>query len=295
MAAITSAANTGVTEMELIASIVEKNRLANTVLMGTTTDRSNLLIPGVKSLELPRFHNTDSAGFRRFGDPETQNPDGETAVAKKTVTLENDVINLDQWKNLSYSMADRVIVQSRVPLISEFAKQAGKDMARYQDESVQTAYQSLTATVIYNGPADPDIPALTATMSLSNISQARLLLDKEYVDRSDRFLVISPAQEKAIINLDNFKNADQYGSREALINGEVGRIYGFTVILSTLLADDEAYAVHKKCVNTATQKGLDFETQREDVTLRSTCYSFAIGWGLTVMDGGAYGVKFAIV
>ena len=168
-------------------------------------------------------------------------------------------------------------------------------MARYMDTSVQAAYASLTASVIYNGPADAEIPALTATISLSNIAQARLILDKEFVDSRDRYLIISPAQEKAIINLDNFKQADKYGSREALLNGEVGQIYGFTVIKSSLLDDDEAYAVHKKCVNFAMQQGLDMETQREDVEIRSTAYSFAVGWGLTVMDGGAYGVKFSLV
>jgi len=294
MAAITSAANVGVTEMELIASIVEENRLANTVLMNTTEDRSNLLQPGIKSLELPRFHATDSAGFRRFGDPDTQNPDGETPVALKTVTLDVDIINLNQWKNLSYRLPDRVVAQNRVNLISEFAAQAGKDMARYMDESVRVVYATLTQAVTYDGPADADIPALTATISLSNIAQARLILDKQYVSSMNRFLIISPAQEKAIIKMDNFVNADQYGSREALLNGEVGRIYGFTVIKSTLLADDESYAVHKHCVNTAMQKALDYETQRADVTIRATDYSFAVGWGLTLMDGGAYGVKFEL-
>jgi hypothetical protein len=42
------------------------------------------------------------------------------------------------------------------------------------------------------------------------------------------------------------------------------------------------------------QKSVDYETQRADVTLRATDYSFAVGWGLTVMDGGAYGVKFEL-
>lgn len=294
MAAITSAANTGVTEMDLIASIVEENRVVNTVIMNTATDRSNLLIPGLKSLELPRFSSTDTAGNRRFGDPSDQNQDGETPAPFQEVTLESDVINLDQWKNLPYRLADRIVAQSRVPLVSEFAKQAGKDMARYMDDSVRAAYATLTAAVTYTGAADPSIPALTATISLNDIAQARLLLDKQFVDDMDRFLIISPAQEKAIINLDNFRKADEYGSREALLNGEVGRIYGFTVIKSTLLGDAEAYAVHKHCVNFAMQKELDFESQRADVMLRATDYSFAVGWGLTVMDGGAYGVKFEL-
>lgn len=294
MAAITSAANTGVTEMDLIASIVEENRLVNTVIMQTATDRSNLLIPGLKSLELPRFSSTDSAGNRRFGDPSTQNPDGETPVPFQEVTLESDVINLDQWRNLSYRLADRIVEQSRVPLVSEFAAQAGKDMARYMDDSVRAEYATLTNTVTYTGPADPNNVALTATISLPDIAEARLQLDKQFVPDMDRYLIISPAQEKAIISIDNFRQADQYGAREALLNGEVGRIYGFTVIKSTLLGDAEAYAVHKHCVNFAMQKQLDFETQRADVMLRATDYSFAVGWGLTLMDGGAYGVKFSL-
>ena len=111
--------------------------------------------------------------------------------------MKADVINLDQWKNLPYRLADRIVAQSRVPLVSEFAKQAGKDMARYMDDSIRAGYATLTQAVTYSGPADASIPALTATISLNDIAQARLLLDKQFVSDEDRFLIISPAQEKA--------------------------------------------------------------------------------------------------
>ena len=57
-----------------------------------------------------------------------------------------------------------------------------------------------------------------------------------------------------MLNLAQFINADQYGGREALLNGEIGRVFGFRVIVSNLLADAEAYAYHRSCLAFASQK-----------------------------------------
>lgn len=288
MAAITSAANTGVTEMELIASIVQENLIEEAVLLNTASDWSQYAEDGVKSFDVPRFA-TGATG--RFGDPEDQNPDGETPVAKKTVTLDVDTINLDQWKNLAYTIPDRVIKQSRVALEAELAKQAGKDMASYVDKEIRDEYRTLTQSVTMTGPADAAL-ALTSTMALTDINEARRVLNANNVPQSDRFLILPPGQEKAMLNIDNFIKADEYGSREALLNGEIGRVYGFRVIMSNQLSDDEAFAVHKDCVAYAMQKSIEFETQRADVTLKATDYSYSMGWGHTLTYGGLKGVKF---
>lgn len=285
MAAITSAANTASTEMTLITQIVQAELLENTVILGSVMDHSDKVQDGLKTIEIPRFEADQTAGSGRFGGPSAQNPDGETPVAFKTASLTTDTINLDKWENLPYRIPDRVAMQSRVPLEAELARKAGKEMAIYMDQEIKAVLDTLTKTIAY----DDDV---NESMGLVDITEARKELNKENVPQTDRVLLISPDKEQDMLNIENFIHADKYGAREALLNGEIGRVYGFRVLVSNLLGDDEAYAYHRECVGYAMQKQVDFETQRADVNIRATDYSYAVGWGCTLMYDGRKGVKF---
>ena len=285
MAAITSAANTASTEMTLITQIVQAELLENTVILGSVMDHSDKVQDGLKTIEIPRFEADQTAGSGRFGGPSAQNPDGETPVAFKTASLTTDTINLDKWENLPYRIPDRVAMQSRVPLEAELARKAGKEMAIYMDQEIKAVLDTLTKTIAY----DDDV---NESMGLVDITEARKELNKENVPQTDRVLLISPDKEQDMLNIENLIHADKYGAREALLNGEIGRVYGFRVLVSNLLGDDEAYAYHRECVGYAMQKQVDFETQRADVNIRATDYSYAVGWGCTLMYDGRKGVKF---
>lgn len=284
MAAITSAANTGSTEMELITQIVQAELLEAAVVMGTLSDYSSLVQPGIKSLEIPRFVANTTVGQGRLGDPSAQNPDGETPVAFKTASLTTDVINLNKWVNMPYRIPDRVAIQSRVPLEAELARKAGQEMAIYIDKELIAVLDTLTDQINYTGPSD--------VLALADITEARRRLNVNNVPQQDRVLLISPDQEKAMLDLENFLHADKYGAREALLNGEIGQVFGFRVVVSNLLSSKQAFAYHRECVGYAMQKMVDFESQRADVNIRATDYSYAAGWGCTLMYDGKKGVKF---
>lgn len=285
MAAITSAANTAATEMDLITQIVQRELLEKTVVLGSITDHSDKVQNGLKTIEIPRFEADTTPGSGRLGDPSTQNPDGETAAPFQTASLTTDTINLNQWKNLPYRIPDRVAMQSRVPLEAELARKAGAEMAIYMDKEIITVLDTLTQTIAYNDTVNED-------MELVDITEARRVLNRQNVPESDRVLLISPEKEKDMLNIDNFIHADKYGAREALLNGEIGRVFGFRVLVSNLLTAAQAFAYHRECVGYATQHRVDFETQRADVNIRATDYSYAIGWGFSLMYDGKKGVKF---
>lgn len=289
MAAFTSAANTGATEAELIARIVQTNLMEKAVVMNTANDLSNLIGNGAKSVDVPRFELGPTG---RFGDPDDQNPDGETDVSCKTVVLDTDTILLDKWKNLAYAVPDRLKIQSSVPLEAELAKQAGKDFALYMDSEVVAQYQALPNSIVMTGAIDSVTG--NATLSLSDITEGRRQLDLQNVDKQGRYLIISPSQEKAMLNIDNFIKADEYGSREALLNGEVGRVFGMPVIVSNNMNQDEAFMVQKECVAYAIQKNVEFETERH-VKTKKTTYSYFAGWGLTTTYGGVKGIRFSLI
>lgn len=282
MAAITSAANTGVTEMVLISSIVQAQLLEDVVVLSTLENKSAMAEKGLKQIDIPRF-DTDASG--RFGDPAAQNVDGETAVSLKTADFEADSIVLNKWVNLAYRIPDRVSTQSRVNLEAELAKQAGKEMAIYMDKQAIATLATLTDTVNYSGSGD--------TLALADITEARKKLNRNNVTQTDRYLLISPEREQDMLNMPNFIKADEYGSREALLNGEVGKVFGFKVIVSNLLTATQSFAYQRECVMYAIQSDVSFESARADVTIRATDYSFAAGWGLTLAYEGKKGVKFA--
>ena len=287
---IVSSPHTQATEMDLISQIVQAELLEKTVIMGSLTDFSGQLEPGVKSLEIPRFEADTTPGSGRLGDPEAQNPDGTTAAAFKTATLATDTININDWRNMSYRIADRVKLQSRVPLEAEFARKAGQEFAIYMDRELADDLATLTQTVEYD---DGSIGA--DTLVLANITEARSILSRNNVaDDGSRVLLIPPEKEADMLNIDNFRNADKYGSREALLNGEIGRVYGFRVLVSNILTADEAYAYHPECVGFAMQKQVQFETDRPSVQLQVTDYGYSAGWGHTLMYDGKKGVKFIV-
>lgn len=285
MAAITSAANTAATEMDLITQIVQRELLENTVVLGSVMDHSDKVQKGLKSIEIPRFEADTTPGSGRFGDPSAQNPDGETPVAFKTASLTTDTIDLNKWVNLPYRIPDRVSMQSRVPLEAELAAKAGKEMAIYMDKEIIAVLDTLTDSITYNDTVNND-------MELVDITEARRRLNRKNVPEGDRVLLISPEKEKDMLNIENFIHADKYGAREALLNGEIGRVYGFRVLVSNLLTEFQAFAYHRECVGYAIQHQVDFETQRADVNIRATDYSYALGWGCTLMYDGEKGVKF---
>lgn len=276
-------ANVGSTEDVVILSIVQEQLLSKAVVRPTVMDMSDRATKGVKEIEIPKF---DSA----FGAPDVQNQDGTTPVAFKTLDLAVDSLALDQWKNLPYRIPDRISIQNKVELEAEMAASAGQEMAIDIDSYIIARLRE-ASTANPDHVIDLDGNALSGVQSeitLPGINEARALLKKANVTDLDgqMVLLVSVEQEKAMLNIANFIQADQYGAREALLNGEIGRVYGMRVVVSNLLNDNESFAYHRSAVSFAAQKDVSFERQRADVTLQAWEYSFSVGYGATIMDGG---------
>ena len=280
MAVFTSAANTGSTEMDLILSIVQEELTRAAKLRPTVRDFSASVSKGVKSIEIPRYDSS-------FSGPAAQNPDGTTPVTQQTVTFATDVLNLDKWVTLPWQVADRVSRQSMLNLEAELAASAGRKFGEYIDDELIAALR--LAADGTGGLPDHRIQLSGATntqITLDDVAHARELLNKQNISEMDRYMLISPAQERAMLNIHNFIEADTYGAREALLDGEIGRVFGFRVMVHNGLADLEAICYHRDAVGHAMQKDLSYETRRADLALQSTEYAFSAGWGTVVLEQG---------
>lgn len=276
-----TSAMVGSTEDIIIRSIVQEQRLSKAVVRPTVMDMSSEAGPGVKEIDLPRF----SAAL---GAPSTQNPDGTTPAPFQTISLAVDALQLNQWKNLPYRLADRVSMQNRVNLEAELAKSAGTEMAIHLDTAIITEMATATQNIQYDNDTN-------TTLSVANINKAKATLKKRNVTDLDGelFLLISVAQEEAILNLPQFIEADKYGARDALLNGEVGKIFGFRVVVSNILTSAQSFAYHRSAVAFAAQKDVSYEKQRADVSLQAWDYSFSVGYGVKMLDAGQRIVKFS--
>lgn len=279
---VTSAFATSATEDTIILSIVQDELNRNNFLRATIMDLSSQASKGVKAVEVPKFTSSFSA-------PSTQNPDGLTEVEFQSPVFGVDSIAINKWKNLPYRVPDRVSMQTKLSLEAELAKSAGAKMGEFIDDQIIANLRlASTSAPDHNRALDGGATggAGPTSITLEGISTARQLLNRANVPSVDRWLVIPPEQEKALIDLDNFRNADKYGSREALLKGEIGEIYGFRVMVHNGLAANEAIAYHKDCCAVAVQQEIKFETQRADVRLQATDYSFSLGMGDAVLNGG---------
>lgn len=273
----------GSTEDVVILSIVQEELQNKAVVRPTVMDMSARASKGVKELEIPKF----SAAF---SGPAAQNADGETPVAFQTFSLDSDTLVLDQWKNLPYRLTDRINVQNVVELEAEAAKSAGQKMATDLDSAILTEMATALQTEEYGTNLGD------SAITLANINNARATLKKQNVTDlgGELFLLISVEQEKNMLNIDNFISADKYGARDALLSGEIGRVYGVRVVVSNELADDEAYMYHRSSVAFAAQQEINFEKQRADVRIGAWDYSFKVGYGVKMLDGGKRIVKFIV-
>lgn len=284
MATFTSAANTGTTEMTIISTIVQKELKREAKLRPTVVDRSDMAMKGIKSIDLPRFDSS-------FSGPAAQNPDGVTETAGQTLDFAVDTIDLSDWTSIVYKIPDRVSKQTRINLEAELAASAGKDYGNYVDDQIIAQLKLATATHLVG--LDSNAAGAGTALTLEDISRARRLLNRANAPQSDRWMVIPPELEEDMINLDNFRTANQYGSRTALMDGEVGQVYGFRIIVHNGLAANEFLAYHKEACAIAIQQDVQFESRRLPLGLQATEYSFAMGMGQQVLQSGeltVYGV-----
>lgn len=276
---INSANSTAATEREIILSIVQDELLDAAMLRPTV--REYPANKGEKSVSIPKFSTS-------FDGPQAQNVDGTTTVDFQDIAFGVDEILLDDWVSLPYRITDRASKQSSVNVEAEAARSAGKQMGIYMDDQIIARLrEASTSAPDHKIDLDGSATHGTATaLTLEGVTQARMLLNKQNIPMDNRFLVISPDLEKDLLDLDQFRNADKYGAREALLKGEIGMIYGFKVMVHNGIAANEAFAYSKDAVAIAVQQDVEFEQQRADVRLAANDYAFRLGMGSKVLSSG---------
>lgn len=261
------------TKQDLITGIVQEELARRAVIAPSILDLSGRVGPGMKSISLH-----DAGSFTAASKAEN------TDLSVQTITFSNDTLNLDQHKAVYTEVEDKDDLQSMVDLEMEIASRMASAIVTSFDDYLYEQLKLASASspdhrIVYAN--DP-----TATIQAVDILEARRLLNVQEVPMDDRFLLIPPTQEKAMLQIADFIQADRYGAADAIQNGELGRIYGFKVLVSNAAeSDGYSLAYHRNAVAFAWQQAVRF---RSDDRLKGVSKEYAMDaiFGAKVLQGG---------
>jgi N4-gp56 family major capsid protein len=267
--AATGVTETVATSIDVVAAILQQELIEKAVLLGTVTDYSAWVLPGANTVKLPR-----SGSFTATNKAEN------TATTTSSLTFATDDIELNIHGHIVAEIEDIAQEQSALDIEATYMERMATAMALYVDNQVAAALVKASNDIQLSGTSN-------LVLTLADIAEARKLLNEADVPQEERFLAIPAAQEEAMLNISNFINADQYGSRDGLMNGEIGRVFGFRVIVTNQFSSDSEFvAYHRSHVGFARQMAPKFERQRSSLTKLSDEVSLSLLFGVKQLDSG---------
>jgi len=228
----------GATKADLIAAVVQRELIEASKLAGRVTDWSFLAQPGLKTIEIPKtgsFTAVDRV---------------EGAVGDATVlTFSNDVMALDYNGYIAWIVDYMSAVQSRVDVQMDLAARA----ARAHAFSLET---QIVARLESAGGATTTAGVITYAICLQ---MRKIFLDREG-NLGQATLLVGTDSEALLLNIDEFKRAEIYGSA-VIPSGVIGRIHGMDVVVSTKVAADRFYLFDKDAIGFGMQAAPSYSEQ----------------------------------
>jgi len=266
----------GVTEINSasladISSAMQSYLQQASLLIPTVSDYSAFAVKGAKSVDIPRM------GGSTVGD-KSEN----TAESAQTITVAADTITFEKHKVVQYLIEEIAENQARVAYTSEVLMRAAKDIARQVDQDIIVELKLASSSA-------PDhqlvfVDTSTDKIARADVLAARALLQAQYIDPRECYMGIGPEKEAELLNIDDFIHAEKYGSNMPIMNGEVGRIYGFKVIVHNDFSDFACFW-HPTSVGLAFQRGMTVQSQ-PDLANLATRWSVDTRYGVEVLDSG---------
>lgn len=243
--AIISATEVGTTRQDLVSAVVQETLKTKAKYMGLVMDYSASVPAGSKSVLIPRRGQFTAADKVE-----------DTDLTAQAFTFTQDSLTLSH-KAILAEMELIADLQSAVNVEAEIIKESAMELAKATDELIRAQLKLASA-------AAPDhildyVDTATDVIALADIANARKLLNVQHVPMADRYMAVSAKKEYELLQIASFIQAERYGSSEPIVNGEIGRILGFKVILDEELADAETIFWHKSAAAFAVQLSPSFE------------------------------------
>jgi len=147
-------------------------------------------------------------------------------------------VNLKPVKyGMDIGITKEMIEDSLFTMVEWSLDQAGYAMAKKLDSLLWAQVEA------GDSAAGNTVPASTR-VTLADISEGVKNLRSN--DYNPDYLIVSPAVEDDLHNIDTFHEVDKLGSREVFETGHIGRIMGMTVLVSSQVTENYAYILDSK-------------------------------------------------
>ena len=265
----------GSTRQALVSSIVQEVIAEKAQLLPLVLDYSQNAQPGAQSLGIPR-RGTFAAGSAIAED---------ASLTGQAMTFGVDTISFDHYA-IRAEISDMARVQSSVDIPGEVVKELGEAMARKVDDLILAQLKLASSS-----SPDHILPYTDATnddIELADITNCRKLLrsNGKVMFNDDRnFLLVSPEQEEFLLKIDGLIDASKYGTESVIQRGEIGKVFGFRVVVSDLLDSDESIAFNSAACAFAAQQNFKLEFDRDLSKLNDVYVMSMIGGAKVLAEG----------
>ena len=259
---------------DVVSAEIQMVLVATAVMPGTLLDFSAAVRPGMDTLKIPKF-----GAFTVASKSEN------TAVDAQLNAFSSDDLALDKHKVVQWLLEDIANLQAKVAVNQAYVNQAGKDLAAEMDLTIINALESGVSTSAPDHKVAYANSGSANTIGKADIVGARKLLSVQNVPLADRYLLVDPASEADILSIDAFVKANEIGSDEPVRNGEIGKLYGFTVLVSAQAETAKSLAYHKTAAAFARQMMPRYQTESALAHLGGR-HSVDHLYGVKVLDAG---------
>lgn len=151
-----------------------------------------------------------------------------TAINPQTLTTTDQTLVIDQAKYFAFEVDD--VDARQVKDSGQLLNKAANDAAFGLSDAADNFLAGLMTTGAGNVLTAGD--AATADAAYKVVLALKVKLDKAKIPTQGRFLIVAPEFHALLLQDNRFLDASAYGSNAAIQNGEVGRVLGFSVLVT---------------------------------------------------------------
>ena len=222
--AVTGDTELGPTKQEVITELAQRALISASVYVPSFTDFSNRAKKGAETVSIPK--NTTLFTV--------ENRASAAAGTTQDVDYGKDQMLLDVRAHIQWLIDSNDEIESTLDVQKENVERAAAEHGRDFDSRAIT--KMAAAAIVTTTAGDP--------ITQDIVLEMRRVLLKNKARPGELWLSVPPAQEAALLKIDPFVSADQYG-RAVVPSGVLGTLYGVKVLMTPELGDD-VYFMHEK-------------------------------------------------
>jgi hypothetical protein len=172
-----------------------------------------------------QFNQGQTLQIPKRGTLSVNDKTADTAVTVQTPSDDKVDVVLNKHKEVTFRVEDivKTVDSNNIEIDEGYLADALQKLGEKVEEDLAGLATSLTGVTGGLGTGGTDITDAV-------LRQCRSGLSKQRAPKADRYIFLDEDQIDVILGLDKFVNAEKYGATRPVQEGELGRIYGFTIL-----------------------------------------------------------------